>query len=89
MKKFLEEPAVRAALDALQTALNAVQGVEMKNLLVVAETTDLKTGVYYSGCDCPFCALRMIKAATRPFGGHTEVVGVDPAAAIDAAGRVH
>lgn len=67
-----DEPPIRAALEALEAAIQEKakrQGVELDNLAVVAMANDRSVSVAYHGCPCRACARDVIGAlATRVFG---------------------
>jgi hypothetical protein len=79
MKKFMDDPAVRAAFDQLHAALTAVAGREVKNLLIIGLIPDqpgsgmAEVSILYKGCDCPDCAKAVLTAASRPFGMMADV----------------
>lgn len=68
MKEFLHDPRVTEALERLNTALDAATGGTLKNLLLVAQTTEA-TAVSYNGCKCPDCSTNLLTAAGRILSG--------------------
>lgn len=81
MKKFMDDPAVRAAADTLKAAIEAAAGREVKNLLVISLIPNqLGSGTaqacsFYIGCTCPDCAQAVLIAAGGLFGATIELEG--------------
>jgi hypothetical protein len=65
-QKFLDTPAVTAALDQLHRAINdATQGRWQSLLVVVDGGNDLGVGGTFTGCNCFTCTMRVMATASR------------------------
>jgi hypothetical protein len=80
---FMSDPAVRAAVDQLEKALDATvaaRGGEVKNVAIVAHTTLDYDGSTYFGCDCAGCKRALADVFGNAIGAKATMIKL---AAID------
>lgn len=81
--KFMDDPAVMAAVDLLEKALDAAveaRGGEIKNVAIVAHTTLGHDGSTYFGCECAGCKRALADVFGNAIGAKATMIKL---AAID------
>jgi len=89
-----EQQRLKAALEELMAAAEAITGSPVNKYLVVTGHENGRVEAGYGGCPCAACRLMMMAAAGREMGGRMHGVRLPDdmetiARAVDAAGRVH